>query len=374
MSFQLQDFNSILADMIADMTALNPTITDYTEGSVIRSLLETYAKQIQKLQLFAFDGIREGIKVGTYQNFNFQRLPASYATGLVRFYATSPQSTNQSIAAGTTVQVPGTNLSYVAGTTTTLLAGANYVDVFVTATVLGSAGNTPSNTITQLLNPYVFISNVNNLSPLINGQDQESDSARLARFQNYILSFSRGTTYAIQSAAENVYITDNSGNITEKVAQALVVEGFIQDPTQPLGEIQLYIDNGSGTASSALLELVNETIIGYTNDDGFPQPGYVAAGVELTTLAVIPLTVNIIANIALVPGSNSTTVIANVSAAIAAYMQTLTIGETVQIASLFQACMNTSGVSNITFTQPSSDITINTGYKGELGSVQINVI
>jgi len=372
MAFQLQDFNSILTSMIANMQALNPAITDYTEGSVTRSLLETYAKQLQKLQLFAFDGIQEGIQTGTYQNFNFQRLPASFASGLVRFYTTAPATFNQIIPAGTLVQVANTSLTYYVLENTTLPAGASYVDVLVVSNTLGATGNTPANTI-SLFTGVGFISSVNNLSPFFNGQDQESDSARLTRFQNYILSFSRGTTYSIEAAASNVYITDANGNITERVAQALAVEGFIQDQTQPLGEISLYIDNGGGTASSALLTLVNNTILGYTDSAGFNHPGYIAGGVNLTTYAVIPQLINVICTVTTVPGSKLTTVSSNVSTAISNYLQTLTIGEPVYLAALTAAAMNVVGVNNIVFTTPSSDVSVKTGFKAEPGSITISI-
>lgn len=372
MAFQLQDFNSILIGMIADMQALNPAITDYTEGSVIRSLLETYAKQLQKLQLFAFDGIQEGIQTGTYQNFNFQRLPATFASGLIRFFATTPQPFNQVIPAGTLVQVTSNNNTYSVQENTVLPAGAAYVDVFVIANTLGSAGNTPANTI-SLFTAIGFIASVTNLSPIFNGMDQESDAARLTRFQNYVLSFSRGTTYAIEAAASNVFITDSNGNITERVIQALAVEGFIQDPTLPLGEVSLYIDNGGGTASGALVTLVNQTILGYTDSTGFVHPGYIASGVNLTTFAVQPQLINIVCNVTTLPGSVLSTVSANVSASISNYLQTLTIGEPVFVAALIAAAMNVIGVDNIVFTTPFSDVSVKTGFKAEPGNITINI-
>src|SRR6185437_875375 len=112
MSFQLHDFPTIVASMVSQITALNSLVTDMTEGSVTRSLVETVAQEIQRLEFAAFQGITEGINTGTYKNFNFATLPATYASGIVQFQSTAPQNQNNTIPGGASIGVPGTSLTY----------------------------------------------------------------------------------------------------------------------------------------------------------------------------------------------------------------------------------------------------------------------
>lgn len=371
MAFQVRDLNTILTDMISQIIALNTGITDFTEGSVIRSIIETFALQIQRLETNVFEGIIEGIAVGTFQNFNFQRLPATFPSGLVRFYATSPQSSPQVIVAGTQTQVTNTNIIYSVAQNTVLPANANYIDVLCYCTTLGSAGNTPANTVTTIISPASFIASVSNPSPIINGQDQESDQSRQTRFQNYLLSLSRGTTLAIESAAANVFITDSNGNVIERVIQALVFEPFLNDVTKPVGQIQVFIDNGSGTASYNLLVQVQNTLIGYVDTNGFRHDGYISAGVEATIASVIPFSVPVICTITVSNGADPVATANNVQTAISGYIQTLTIGESVLFAKIVNAAISTSGVDNVSFGSPTFDVVVPIGNKAVPGTITI---
>lgn len=370
MAFAPRDFNTIVAEMTSQVVATNPGLTDFTTGSVIRSFIETVAKQIQRLETNTFEGILDGVSVGTYQNFNFTRLPATFASGLITFNAT-PQTSPQTIPANTVVQVPNTNLTYTSNQNTILPANATSVQVLCTSNVLGSAGNTPENTITQLVSAVPNITSITNNAPIINGDDQESDAARISRFQNYILSLSRGTIIALESAAQNVNLTDANGNILEKVSQALVVEPFLTDSGKPIGQIQIYVDNGSGTASSTLVNQVSNVIFGYVDSNGFEHPGYLAAGVEAKVIAVTPFTVNVTCTLTLQPGANAGTVSTNAQTAMTTYIQSLTISQPVLIAQLTSAAINTVGVTNISFSTPSGDTAVPLGQKAVAGTFTI---
>jgi len=369
--FKIRDFNTITTEMISLIVSTNPGITDFTEGSVTRALVESFGKQIQRLETNVLEGITDSINVSTYQNFNFQRLPASFASGLIRFY-TSPVSFPQQIPAGTLVKISNANLVYVVNQNTLIPANATFVDTLCTCQTLGSIGNTPANTITYLVsNNLSFITSVNNLNPIINGSDQEADAARATRFQNYLLSLSRGTTISLESAAQNVMILDNNGNILESVAQALVVEPFLTNPSQPVGTINIYIDNGSGTASNAIVAQVINVIAGYVDSSGMEHAGYLAAGVNFNVYAVIPFSVNVSCNLTLQPGAISSTVVTAVNTAITNYVSSLTIGQPVLFAELISAAINVIGVNNVVFSKPTSDVTVPFNAKAVTGSIII---
>lgn len=86
MAFQIKKFNSILASMINWVSGATDKITDFNVGSVIRTLLEAIAMELEELYYQLLKAVEEAIEEAIYRAFNFPRNPAVKATGLVTFY------------------------------------------------------------------------------------------------------------------------------------------------------------------------------------------------------------------------------------------------------------------------------------------------
>ncbi len=192
--FQIKDFTSIAAGLINVVRATTNKVTDFNRGSVIRTMLEATAAEIEELYLQMYLGINEAIPVSVFTTFGFNRQAAESAGGTIRF------STGGSLASsvipiplGTVVRVPGTSLTYATTAASSIAIGNSYVDVLVAAQASGLAGNVGADLITELVTPVAGIASVTNPSPLVNGRDVETDDERRVRFQGYISSLARGT-------------------------------------------------------------------------------------------------------------------------------------------------------------------------------------
>jgi len=334
LAFNLRNNQSILRNMIAQLVLLNPAITDYNQGAVARSIEQAVASELERMDVDLYNGLNEAIITGTYKNFSFGRIPANFASGTVR--VTAIVGSPQSIPLGTAFGVPGTGLTYASTLAATLNPVPGYVDVPVIAQTLGSAGNTPSNTITQILATLTFSGTCTNLTPILNGQDQETDGQRFQRFQKFIAGLSRGTAYSLAAAAEAQYLTDVNGNITERCMYALIYEPWKFNGI--IGNVYVFVDNGGATASPTLVAQIQAV------EAGSPTvPGYIAAGVRVFTKAVVAFPVDVSAQIYILPGYDPATVLTNVGTAIANYFSSLRAGDTLIIGQIQRAALDVDG-------------------------------
>ena len=67
--FQLKDFQSIVASMVNFLRSATTEITDFSVGSVERTILEAPAVEIDQLYQEMFAGLREGIETSVFRSF-----------------------------------------------------------------------------------------------------------------------------------------------------------------------------------------------------------------------------------------------------------------------------------------------------------------
>jgi uncharacterized phage protein gp47/JayE len=279
LSFQVKKFSSILASMINWVSSSTDKITDFNKGSVVRTLLESVAMELEELYYQLQKATEEAIEEAIYRTFNFPRNPAKKATGTVRFtrisgttavvtipigslvgtdtdpsviFETQADETIPSITGtatgGSTIKLIDTTsnfttLGVIAGSivynltdggqsvvatisTTTntndslnfsALSGGNtftsadsyrvvvpYKDISVIAVISGEDGNVAAASVIVLKSNISNILSVNNSSALLNGAEEETDTARKNRFSLYIQSLARATKGALEYAARTI--------------------------------------------------------------------------------------------------------------------------------------------------------------------------
>lgn len=375
MPFKLRNSKTIAAQMIAQVTAAAPSLTDYSEGAIARAMLESVADEIQLLDESVYSAVREAINTAVYKNFGFSRLPATYALGVARFTALQTLLVTGVIPIGTQLQVPGSPVIYVT-TAAAIIAvppAPNFVDVPVRALTPGAIGNTPANTITGIISSLNFNASVTNLIPLINGLDQESDAARFNRFQDFIAGLSRATPSALRAAAKACLITDGNGNVLERPQMVLISEPF-QSGFGFLGLVNVYIDNGTGTASPTLVALVSDTLNGYVDGGGTEHLGYRAAGVTLNVLAVIPAPLNVFMRVILRAGADPTATIVKAQNAVIAYLQTLQVDDPAVFAQIEGAAVNAGGIADLVIDAPLKNVVPFFGYRVTPGIITVTPV
>lgn len=372
MAFQIKDFSSIAASLINLIRGTSDKITDFNRGSVVRTMLEATAAELEELYLQMYIGIKEAIPVSVFQTFGFGALAAESASGVVRFSTASSPTSAIIIPAGTVVRIPSTSFTYATLSDSSIQVGNTYVDILVAAQTAGTTGNTAAGTITELVSAISGISTVTNPAPFVNGRDAETDDERKVRFQSYIASLARGTKAAVEYGAKTAYMTDSAGVITEYVAYANVVEPWVADSAQPIGLIQCYIHNGASATSPTLVTKTQQVIDGYYDTSGTAVPGWKAAGVKCVVQAATDQPVNVTGTVVVESGFTASAVITNCTNAVKSYLQKLSVGEDVRLSELVAIIRrDVEGAFNVTLSAPTADVVIAGNVKAIPGTVTL---
>jgi len=202
------------------------------------------------------------------------------------------------------------------------------------------------------------VETVTNAASLIGGTNEETDDARMVRFADFVSNLARSPQLGIIAGAKTANLKDGNGAIIERVTRATVVEPYQTDTQRTLGEVEVYVDNGLGTASGDLIDAAQRILDGYTDEQGHPVIGYKAAGVVVTVLAVTAQVVNIAATITPLPGYTVGGMSQALSDAATGYCDTLAIGEDLDWDRLHHALMSVKGVETITLTAPAGDTAV----------------
>lgn len=372
MAFQIKDFASITAGMLNWMRSATSKVTDYNQGSVVRTMLEAPAAELEELYLQYFIGLKEAIPTSVFNTFGFAALEANSASGLARFSAPAPVGADVVIPAGTLVSAANGTKTYATQAVAVLASGDAVVDVLVAAVRPGASGNITAASIDALVSSVPGVSEVTNLAPFINGRDAETDDDRKTRFQAYIASLARGTVTAVIYGAKTARLVDGSGVITEFVASAGLVEPWLTNTAYPVGLVNVYIHNGSGGTTAELVAEAQRVVDGYNDTDGTSVPGWKAAGVHVVVAAATDTAVAVTGTVAVLPGFLAADVIDAAGDAIRSYLSALTIGDDVQRAELIAIVKrDVPGVFNVALSVPATDVAIAVSAKAVPGTITL---
>jgi uncharacterized phage protein gp47/JayE len=220
MGLKMKTLKEILEGMISWVSHSTNKITDFSIGSVIRTLLEAVALQLEEFYFKVYDGFKWAVENSIFKAFGFELLAETFASGTlaIEFYKplTSAIKFNAGMKFCTT---PGIAIPKYYVLTRDVIApvGATKILVPIQCTVSGTQGNTSESTVVIMLNANTLISKVYNPLPISNGREKETLTERKTRFQQFIQTLARGTTDAIQYGASQVpgvngvYVDDSIG-------------------------------------------------------------------------------------------------------------------------------------------------------------------
>lgn len=323
MSLTLRNYQTIIDQMAAAAQAECSDLTDLSPGSPFLALIQAGALNTLYLQLLAVEVMKvarlttsTGDDVDTWAtDFDFTRLPAVKATGTVTF--------SRYLTTATATVLPGSMVKTEDGTPFIVTTNTGhsfwntgvggYVIPISTATavlpvaavVAGTSGNVRAGTITVIASPIAGIDSVTNAAGFINGVDPEDDVALKGRFINFINTRSQATNGAIEYA-----IANTQQGLTFKVVENKDPSGAVQ-----AGFFTVYIDDGSGELSDALLATLRANID--------------AVRPITVTFAILPanvVTADVSVNITAKPGYDKRDLLGPVSSAISAYINGLGVG------------------------------------------------
>lgn len=336
--FQIKDFASIVAAQVNHARAVTDKITDFQPGSVVRTLMEAPAIEMEELYLQMFLGLRDAIPVATFLSFGFDKLPAAVASGFVSV-SRSPAPAAPIVVPVGTVFSTADGRTYTSTAQVTWAAGASIVNIPVQASTAGLSGNVAAGVIVS----SAFFDSTFNIgnSAITSGRDVETDAEREARFAEFIQSISRGTVYACMWAARQAKVLDANGNILEYVVRA----GIDEEP----GIVKIYLYSNDGVPSAELLAN-GQLIIDGTRDDqaGTITPGYRSAGVRVDILAMAERSVAMGFQVRMFPGySLSAEVEQQMGDIFSAAIRGVQPGATLYIGTLVELLLAAEGVRQI---------------------------
>lgn len=343
MTFQIKDFRSIVLAMINHAKATQDKVTDFHVGSVVRTLFEAPAIEIDEFYQQVFRGLRDAIPVSVYKAFGHDLLPPAYASGFVRFSTAVKASKTITVPAGFEIGREDSDVKYVTRDQALIEPMESFVDVRVTAQTIGMEGNADIGQLTIMESSIDGVSTVTNLKPITGGRNQETEDERENRFLKFIAALSRGTIPAIQYAMTLAKITNKDGEVIEYVTRV----GIDEVP----GYIDVYIYGSGGTPSSELISKAQFIIDGgYDEETGKLVPGYKGGGVSAVVSPMIAQSVDFNLYVKAQSKQYETQdTIDSMETALYTALTSLEAGKTMPIAELRLAVLSVPGILRVVF-------------------------
>lgn len=350
----------ILERLVAHARVSSDVLTDFNVGSVTRSLLEAAAVGLDEVWMGAAQAVNDAIPEAVFQSFGFERQAAVYASGLLTFILSAPRLDDLLIPAGTTVRQLGGTVTYLTVLDGTLAAGQTRVAILARAEVAGAAANTNADTLTVITAPGVATATLaaTNLAPITNGSDPETDAQRRLRFAEWVSTLARGTVAAYRYCAMQAAVVADAA-ILEQVRYVALVE-------RP-GLVDLYVHNGVGATSDALLAVVASLIEG---DD--TNPGYRAAGSQVLYHAAADVPLTVTAQVTLQPGYTLSTVRTGITSVLTTLIANATTA--IAVPDIINACYTVAGVLDLALLAPTLRTTYAPAERPILGTLTLTAV
>ncbi len=338
-------------------------VTDFNAGSVARTLLEAIALRFEALDSATYLALQRAIPTILFEYFGegdgltttvgFPALPALPATGVARFTRVTDGTGAIDIPVGTRLTVPGGSGQpakvYTVTVPVTLPDGVPIVETLITAQRFGVVGNTPAQTMV-LTDAITGIATATNPGALLNGAEAETDEARRQRFTAYLRHLPRAQLGGLEVGASQARVLTD-GHVTEQVRFARAVP-----VPEKRGLVDVYVDNGGGAASPALVAAAQVILDGQRLPDGTRVPGYKAAGEDVVCRAVVPQLVPVSARLRLEAGVLFTDIAASVQDAINAYLFGIGVFEDLILADLISVVVTVRGVADVVVLAPLANV------------------
>lgn len=328
-------------------------LSDFSEGSVIMTMLETFARRIEQLYVDTRNGFNTNLKAIAYNIFDFKKKEGNKAAGTVKFYRAKALSIDTVIPAGT--EVKAGDLTYNTTEEGHIRIGAlESSDISIVASDIGELYNVDVGevkTISSILTSDVI--RVSNSSKITGGIDSETDSETFKRFIEFVNGLDGNNIYALKAALRAIPgINDIS-----------IIEHFPPDETG--NNFTLYVNAGGEGLSSDLQTKIKKTVDG----DGTKEyPGHKSTGIQwnLESVRYFPVKVTYWANCEL---SDQSSVSTQMKEVIENAINNLRIGQEVVISDLLAKLKSLSFVKDCGIVSPTQNVYIEPGYTAHADTI-----
>lgn len=253
-------------------------LTNFERGSRVRTLLESLSLELARSDSETLRGFIHAIREGMYGIFGFERKEGAKSTGYITITRSDLTPTGNITFPVFTIDLYG--LQFETTQENILGDGASSMVVEARALALGLDGNIQAYSIDTdngdgtIIPPDGFTiqyGRIYNNVDFQNGTDEESDSDREIRFQEFINSLGKATEQGIKAEVlkhpdvQDVTVTSNINPYT----------GLPET-----GWVSVYISDGTANPPQLLLDEILKIVEGDENDIE-NYPGIAAAGVQV---------------------------------------------------------------------------------------------
>ena len=280
MAFQIKTALQFFTAFKNYIISNNNTLTDWNQGSRVRTIAEAVALLAADINLEWFRSLDQQAQEAIYQTFGFGRKAGTKAQGYITFGRDEADPAQVSIASG--IQIEYNGFIVITLATSTILANETLSgETLAQFSTASSETNILINAINTSLGKGAFIAKPDGVDYCKNetvysgGTDEETDEQRVTRFQIYVNGLTRTTVQGIQ--AQVLAIDD---------VQAVTVKEL--DPAP--GYVTIYVDEGNGLLTNSVKQEVIKVIEGDPLDKA-NYPGSRATGIQVIVNA--PTIINV---------------------------------------------------------------------------------
>ena len=248
MGLIIKTFSGILNSMVNWMKSNNSQITNFSVGSVSRTLLESVAVEMESAYYQMYKGFNSSIESSIYNSFDFFKYPATSGTGLVTLHFKTPLTQPITLQKGFqfyTIPISNNTLYFEVIDDVTFTVGASIVQVLVQCTKTGVVGNIPEGTLQNSVIKLTEVFLITNEESFYDGRVGETVEELRKRFSKFISTLSKGTANSVQYGC---FLVNG-------------VTGAIVD--EKIGYTNVYVHDVNGDLPQALHDAVVESILEY---------------------------------------------------------------------------------------------------------------
>lgn len=348
MNLKMKTFGDILSNMANWIKSNSNKLTNFFVGSVIRTLLEAVAVEMESMYFQMYKGFKYAIENAIFHSFNFYRNPATASTGYLTVVFKGELPQDFTFSAGfkfSTVPLLGDIVYFAVTEDIVVPKGATDALIPVQCTETGVVGNVPPNSIQIPVTPVGIIQSVYNETAFGGGTEQESTADRKRRFTTYIQTLSRGTINAIRYGCISV----------PGVSGAYVEDG--------VGLVKVYVHNSAGDLPDSLKAAVVLNLVEYCS-----------AGVQVEVLPVIKIPVDAVITILLQEGFDPDVYEALVETSVTSFLNYFPVSKSLATSELIKTIMtiDENAILNCS-TSLTSDVIVDKSGLIRAGVVQVIV-
>ena len=354
----IRRYDEIMEVALANMIARQDKVTDFNEGSVAHTILDTVARLTERAYIAIRQGYNEMLKIMPYSIFGMEKKAGVKASGTVVFSREKALNAVTTIPKGT--KVSGNGLTFETTETGTIQAGeVSSNTVAVSPEEAGSGYNVEAGAISSIDTTVpADVVSVTNPSAFTGGSDEETDAEFESRFAQFMNSLAGTNAAAVKNAALSVSAVRSVSVLDHK------------PPEDDIYNLSVYVDDGSGSASDEIIEAVRLAIEGDGTDE---NPGHLAPGVNMRVLTPTPVPVSVKITVT-VASANADTASSEIEEAILEYINALTIGESCLVAEIIARVMDLTYVKDISVSLPSANVSISGSQIARAGDIDISLL